>query len=592
MTAVTAASAADLGSLTVFSTLGEPLRAQLEIREVNAAASPKVRLAPASVYTRVGKQAVVPVSDMTVQLQSKDPYVVSIKSHAAVTESAFPLIVELSEDGKRSAKLYNVVLKPAALAKAERKAAQAKAELAAAASGVPSVQSAVPKIQQAAPKPAAAPAQQPAPKASTTRTATKPAAVKQPDSEMALNEKIKVESGMTMWSIAKRYKQNYPDAKMDQILVAFVRDNPKCFDAGRVNGVRVGSVLRAPKVSTVNQVALDEAWALVRVNPNADARKPASQRDLSRAQQRMKKQAPSLYQQLQANKAEKKTQARAQQPRESQPKAPVTAPRQERPAPTPASEPIAPAAQPTNAAPQQAAASSVQTTAPAADPLAATIAATAAADAVHSATKPEPKSEPAAAQQPEQPQAQTPVVNTEAEQSSNLSTYLIGLIVALMAAIAAAVLYLRQKQMRRRQQADAALKTVRFMKSQAPSEEQLEAASQLVANRIEADKAAARGFVKPQASASAAAPTAAQTAPNAAPTAGFNVGKAYVDEASGPVRDTILADQMINTARTYMGVGAHDQAVRPLNEAIAVGDEQQQATARELLAQVQARKAQ
>ena len=35
-----------------------------------------------------------------------------------------------------------------------------------------------------------------------------------------------VRDGMTMWSIATLYRPRYPQASMDQILVAFVRANP------------------------------------------------------------------------------------------------------------------------------------------------------------------------------------------------------------------------------------------------------------------------------------------------------------------------------------------------------------------------------
>ena len=45
-----------------------------------------------------------------------------------------------------------------------------------------------------------------------------------------LDQPFLVRDGMTMWSIATLYRPRYPQASMDQILVAFVRAEPQSFE--------------------------------------------------------------------------------------------------------------------------------------------------------------------------------------------------------------------------------------------------------------------------------------------------------------------------------------------------------------------------
>ena len=105
------ALAAELGSLMVYSAAGEPLDAELTIRDVDPKAEQlMVRLAPASTYRRVGKEVVLDLNDISLTLLRKNPYTVKIKGKDAVNAQKFPLIVELSEAGKLSAKLYEVKL--------------------------------------------------------------------------------------------------------------------------------------------------------------------------------------------------------------------------------------------------------------------------------------------------------------------------------------------------------------------------------------------------------------------------------------------------------------------------------------------------
>ena len=658
-----AASAAELGALTVYSNVGEPLEAKLEVRDVNPKVEPLlVRLAPSSVYQRVGKDSKVNTRDLTLELESKSPYVVRINGKNPISAKEFPLIVELSEAGRISAKLYTVQLREGtSAAKTDSASSDRTAQAVQKAGTVPSASGAVPSaaavpaaasvpsVSQksvtsrsvervdastpAAPRTAsAAPAaNRQVPAASASAASAEAAAQRELEKVRAasaakhqsaplasaqtskssgsvtlpldpadynLDEPFEVRQGMTMWSIAKLYKPRYPQATMDQLLVAFVRDNPRAYDAGRVNGVKVGATLRAPKASTVEKIPVDDAWALVRVNPNANATKAPAGRDLKRARMQIKKQAPALVAQVNA-RMEREAKS-AQERREA--KLAAERERQERLAAQKKAEEERAAAAAAAAASSGAAIPS-QTSAEtpaAADPLAQTIAATSSAPAaqdssvqsqqpVESSAAVEEKNEQPSEPAPEQ---EAPAQPEQAEEESS-NGMLIGIIIALLAVVGAAVVFLKVRNRRLRD--EAALRTVRFMRSEPSSDEQIKGSAQMVQNRMEADRAAARGFNRPAAEKPLTQPQAPQepsfVSANAAPRSDstLNVAAAYVaDDETAPVPDVL--DVKLTNARNYIDVGAYDQAMRLLNEVDLAGNPSQKAQARTLIEQIRAQR--
>lgn len=698
-----AAEAAELGALTVYSNVGEPFEAKLDVRDVDPRVEPLlVRLAPASVYQRVGKTAQVDTNDLTLELESKSPYVVRIKGKSAVSTARFPLIVELSEAGRISAKLYTVELRegaPAAqkaaqttpqtktAAPAVNESTQVGARTAAKTSTVPSassstVPSAVPsatgrtattstagavpsasssantiKVQSTTSSTSAAEAAArkrleavhednarresaaaTAAKAAAATAAAKPAA-KQTSGAVTLplnpadynlDSPFEVRQGMTMWSIAKLYKDRYPKATMDQLLVGFVRANPKAYDGGRVNGVKVGAELRAPRVSDVESIPVDDAWALVRVNPNADATKAPSRKTLERARTQMKKQAPALAAQVNARVAEEKAAAIE--------KAAAAKKAAEKAAEEKAAEEKAAAAA---AAAATAATSSTPAVAtPAADPLAKTLESVAQGTAGESSASNASSGEPAtfktasadaapqtadtAPADAEQPATEAAIEDAEHSSSSALW---VGIIIVLLVLIGGAALFLKGRNRRRRD--EQALRTVRFMRAEPASAEQLKGSSQMVQNRMEADKAAARGFgsvekktepslgahaqfeKRPAAPTSApmpsapaafgqapAAASAAQAATaesvsdtNAAKDAAeahpFNVASAYVAEEGAAAAPDINSVKLTN-AQNWINIKAYEKATMLLKEVELAGNPQQKTLARELIEKINA----
>lgn len=655
MCAVCGAWAAELGSLTVYSATGEPFRAQLLVKDVDAANKPQVRLSPASTYQMVGKEVVVSPAKLKLAVVNRNPYTVSITGTDAVLTSAFPLIVELSDGAKRSAKLYNIQLKPAAKTVAVRAPAPAVKTVA---EDAPKTAAAVPSAQTEAraPVPAAVPSVAPAkkentavatttasaasraaeaaPKATAARTvqSSKPAAAPAAKTDaVSFSDTVRVQSGVTTWSTVKPYRALYPHASMDQIIVAFVRANPKAFEGGRVNSPKAGSTLRVPSLKRVESVGIDEAYALVRLAPNTDATKRPSAKLRERAANAIKTSSPALYREL---IAQRKAHPAA---------APVKHPKSEGAAPAPAA-PVAPAAPsaaekaeppalPPTAAPD------AEKAAPTRDPLADTIAAT---SPVESAPTAQPKVEEPAKPGPAVQSKVEEKPATQEDGGSGVGFWLSLLV--LIAGAAGAAGWFGYRRLQRRREDAQVMKTVRFMKASAATDEQIEGVNRMMENRLEADKAAERGFEPlidktPEAAPAAPEPVreesmpkvetapekAAQPAPTEgfvlepqsaperreptlaalqasqapaepiarAPHSGFSVASAYVDadqkradEQAAQSDSTQNVDNKLVMARNYIGLGAKVQAARVLREVLAEGNDAQRQQAQELFARL------
>ena len=594
------AFAAELGSLMVYSAVGEPLDAELTIRDVDPKAEQlKVRLAPASTYRRVGKEVLFSVNDVSLSLLKKEPYTVKLKGQQAVDARQFPLIVELSEAGKVSAKLYEVRLqdRPAApmvkdVAQTEKVAPMVDASTkdssvvpsanAAERSAVPSakgtVPSAVPSAKTTAQKAPTEPAyvppvREPAPSTVKSAAPKQSAQAAQPavrtssagpvklplnPADYDLDQPFLVRDGMTMWSIATLYRPRYPQASMDQILVAFVRANPGAYEKGRVNGVKIGSRLKAPLADDVAAVELDEAWALVRVAPNADARKAPSRKAEHPEAVKPAPKAP-------VKPVQKETKPEVQQPV---------------PDPTPKTEPVA-------------------------DPMAGTLAK---ADAQHDAKlqeqqtqtpapvekAPEPVTQPVAQPEPapETKPAPTPVPAMPAleekseEESGGFWGALIGFLVLVGAAAGGAWYWMKQRTATFRRKEES-MGVVKFRKSEATKPEQLQGTKEMLDRRLESERATQR---MQAAQAARTEPKLGDIEKPQAPAAGFNVAAAYVgdeqqEQAPAATSAETISGKLI-TAHTYIAVGALPEARRVLHEVMLAGNEEQRRQASEMLAQI------
>lgn len=467
------AQAADLGTLSVTSRLNEPLSARLTVNNVDPKVEPLVvRLAPEATYDRIGKKPLAADTGLELTLESKSPWAVRIKSEKPVTSRDFPLIVELNDGGKLSAKYYRIRLEPAvapAPAAAPKATAQAQTKQAAPSAGKLPSTAAMPSVETKKAEPAAKPA--PAKRETVkAKPQVKPASAKTTTNkpQYTLADPIIVKPGMTMWSIANLLVPRYEGARTEEVLVALIRRNPAAFKNGRISGLKPGARLNAPTQAQVDAVGTDVAWCLVHVTPNADMRKAPSARNLNRAHQRMK-QARIAW-------TPKKPAAEVQKP-------------------------AAPEAKPETAAPVAAAAAAASTAAATTEALTPAAAPEETKPAQTQATK----TEPAADTQPVM--TAQPAVEEKTEEEGS-SAWLWGLLIILIAAAAGGWFVWRRKK--EKEEFERTERTIRFLRPEPTTPQQVRKMDELLTKRMEADAAAKRGFdAAPAATATATAATAA-----------------------------------------------------------------------------------
>ena len=588
-----AASAAELGTLSVSSRLNEPLAAKLTVNDVNEASQPLVlRLASDAVYAKVGRQPIPADLGVKLTLASRNPWVVSITSEKPVTVEDMPIIVEMSEAGKLSAKFYRVKLEkaPAAGAAAPKTAlvklpsAQSAAKTAAALPSAEKTTAAKTVVK------AKTVAETPVKTVEAKKAAAKPVTGDLYDLD-DLSRPVTVKSGMTMWSIAKMYQPRYEGARTEEVLVALVRANPRSFEGGRVTGVKNGARLVPPSEKLVKSVGTDTAWCLVHVTPNADARKAPSAAALAKAHSRMDKQRIVYEKTKPAAKAVPVV------------KAPEPA---AVPAEMPAVEPAEPDNKPVTLPMPTEEVRPVVTEAPleekSAEPAAAPVETP--APAVTSEENVKPK------------EADLTVTTT----TTNIRTEELpkpaeegglGWLWALLAVIAAGAggffVWRRKKE---KEAFERTAQAVRFMRPEPTTAEQVKGMDKLFANRLAADAAAAKGFEKPASSQPdvaaeprVAVPTATPTAPAAAmpepsvaapvPTPmalsepeapkAFTIRSSADGTAQFEVAATDEAAKRLEAARAKIAAGLPDEAIPLLKEAELLGNADEKAAAQRLL---------
>ena len=588
-----AASAAELGTLSVSSRLNEPLAAKLTVNDVNEASQPLVlQLASDAVYAKVGRQPIPADLGVKLTLASRNPWVVSITSEKPVTVEDMPIIVEMSEAGKLSAKFYRVKLEkaPAAGATAPKTAlvklpsAQSAAKTAAALPSAEKTTAAKTVVK------AKTIAETPVKTVEAKKAAAKPVTGDLYDLD-DLSRPVTVKSGMTMWSIAKMYQPRYEGARTEEVLVALVRANPRSFEGGRVTGVKNGARLVPPSEKLVKSVGTDTAWCLVHVTPNADARKAPSAAALAKAHARMDKQRIVYEKTKPAAKAVPVV------------KAPEPA---AVPAPKPAVEPAEPDNKPVTLPMPTEGVRPVVTEAPLeekpAEPAAAPVETP--APAVTSEENVKPK------------EADLTVTTT----TTNIRTEELpkpaeegglGWLWALLAVIAAGAggffVWRRKKE---KEAFERTAQAVRFMRPEPTTAEQVKGMDKLFANRLAADAAAAKGFEKPATSqpdvtaeprvvvptATPAAPAAAMPEPSVAapvPTPmalsepeapkAFTIRSSADGTAQFEVAAADEAMKRLEAARAKIAAGLPDEAIPLLKEAELLGNADEKAAAQRLL---------
>ena len=239
-----AACAAGLGKLTVLSSLGQPLRAEIELTSVSndEAAGLVAKLAAPEAF----RQANIEFNPALLSLrfaveQRNGRQFIKISSSQPVNEPFVDMLLELSWNSGRLVREYTFLLDPAEL-RATQPAQVAATPVDVLNQGtrtsLPARQAG--QASQASQPGPAAPAPQARPKLEQPTAAdTKPAAAGD-----AAASQYKVKRGDTLGRIAARVKP--VEISLDMMLVALYRANPDAFIGNNMNRLKSGQILSVP----------------------------------------------------------------------------------------------------------------------------------------------------------------------------------------------------------------------------------------------------------------------------------------------------------------------------------------------------------
>lgn len=248
------AHALALGRVTVQSALGEPLRAEIDIAEINPdeASSLTVGAAAADRFKAAGLEYSAVVASLQVNLQRRADgrAYLRLSSNRPVTEPFLDLILEANWSAGRITRDYTLLFDPPGTR--DRSAVAAVTPTAPVLSR-PLASNAAPAPREIAPRPNA-----PSPARQAPAAAKAPAPQQASPAEQApAARQLTVKTGDTAGRIAAQTKAT--SVSLDQMLVALLRSNPDAFIGGNVNRIKAGAVVEVPSAETARAISPGEA---------------------------------------------------------------------------------------------------------------------------------------------------------------------------------------------------------------------------------------------------------------------------------------------------------------------------------------------
>jgi len=251
-----AAQALALGRVVVQSALGEPLRAEIDVPDINPeeAASLRVGLASPETFRASGMEINAALSGLQISLQRRADgrSFLRLTSPRPVNEPFVDLIVEANWASGRIVRDYTLLFDPPNLRSAPRPTPIAPGvSTAPPTRAQPVLPSApLPPVAQTAPAPAVAPPSAPA-------TQPPRSAAPTPAAPAAGGGQVRVQAGDTAGRLAAA---NRPaNVSLDQMLVAMLRSSPNAFIGGNVNRIKAGAVIDLPTSEQAGAINAGEA---------------------------------------------------------------------------------------------------------------------------------------------------------------------------------------------------------------------------------------------------------------------------------------------------------------------------------------------
>ncbi len=252
-------SALSLGSVVVQSALGEPLRAEIDIPDINAEESASLQAAVASpdAFRAAGLEFNAALSGLKVTLmrRTNGRAYIRLTSDRPVNEPFVDLILEASWASGRIVRDYTLLFdppnsrRPSTAAAPTAPAVGAVQSSAGPAQSAPNAPSSIGAASPAVPRPAVA---QPRPGSRPAGAAV---------AAMAAEGSITVKRGDTASKIANAVKP--ATVSLDQMLVALLRANPDVFINNNINRIKAGAVMNVPSAEQAQAVGAAEATQTV-----------------------------------------------------------------------------------------------------------------------------------------------------------------------------------------------------------------------------------------------------------------------------------------------------------------------------------------
>ena len=283
------AQAAYLGQLQVTSQASQNFQATFLVHDVSPTGSSlTARLAPAETYSKYGITMPETAKGLNLALINKSPLTLRISSSRPAVERAFPLLVELNEGGHVTVRQYNIHVGAAGSVEPVEVVSMAAAPITAATPVTKSAPESKPAVKNAS----AAKASVAAPAAKTEMTPLERMQAKNYD----LSKPVLVEAGYTPWSLGVLYQKRYPNASVNQVLVALAIHNPEAFPAGNVRQLKAGAKVTAPSASLVESINAQTAREIVQKGLSIEevAQRPAPIKEVRQEAPKHKKPLPSI----------------------------------------------------------------------------------------------------------------------------------------------------------------------------------------------------------------------------------------------------------------------------------------------------------
>ena len=247
------ANAAGLGKIVVFSALGQPLRAEIEVAASrDELADMKAQLASPEVFKQAGLDYATTLLgiNFSIDRRANGKAVVKLNSTSPINDPFIDLLLELNWATGRLVREYTFLLDPPEMM-VKGSVPVAPSQTKASGSRSSAVPSPVPGIDDEVRGKAVARMR------AREVEAQRPVAAQPSES----SDSREVRRGDTLHKIAVETK--YEGVSLDQMLVGLLRANQSAFDGGNMNRLKAGRILTVPDKATIESVPAAEAKKIV-----------------------------------------------------------------------------------------------------------------------------------------------------------------------------------------------------------------------------------------------------------------------------------------------------------------------------------------